>query len=215
MVRITKVHTGGGDKGNTSLLSGNRVSKSHPRIELVGTIDELNSVVGLVRAELNRQSATHSDGGPRATVRKVTNSISSKLELIQQELFDIGAECACHPSDLPEAMGVIGMAQADRICEEMNEMLLELEPLESFVLPTGSPLVASIHLARTVTRRTERTVIKVRESEGKDSVRAETIAYLNRLSDWFFVSSRWITTTLGDEEILWVPIGKRGMEEIE
>ena len=209
MVRITKVHTGGGDNGESSLLSGERVPKSHMRLELFGTIDELNAVVGLVRAELERVDGRHSDGGLRATVRRVRNSTEPKLAHLQQELFDIGGECACHPNDLPEEMGIISMDQADQLCEDMDTWLADLPPLESFILPAGSPLIATIHLARTVTRRVERVAIRVRDLEGEDSVRSDVIAYLNRLSDWFFVLGRWITAVLGEEEILWVPIGKR------
>ena len=209
MVRITKVHTGSGDKGESSLLSGERVSKSHMRLELFGTIDELNAVVGLVRAELERVDGRHSDGGLRATVRRVKNAAEPKLAHLQQELFDIGGECACHPDDLPDGMGVISMEQADQLCDDMDAWLTDLAPLESFILPAGSPLIATIHLARTVTRRVERVAIRVRELEGEDSVRSDVIAYLNRLSDWFFVLGRWITAVLGEEEILWVPIGKR------
>ncbi len=106
-------------------------------------------------------------------------------------------------------MGVISMEQADQLCDDMDGWLTDLPPLESFILPAGSPLIATIHLARTVTRRVERVTIRVRELEGEDAVRSDVIAYLNRLSDWFFVLGRWITAVLGEEEILWVPIGKR------
>ena len=90
MVRITKVHTGGGDRGETSLASGERVSKANLRVSFYGTIDELNSVIGMVLAEFNRLEDHHKDGGARATVRTVRSAAMSKLGLIQQELFDIG-----------------------------------------------------------------------------------------------------------------------------
>ena len=209
MVRIDKVHTGGGDNGETSLLSGDRVQKNHPRVELYGSIDELNSIIGLVRSELNRLEATHVDGGPRATVRRVQSELNSKLMIIQQELFDIGGECACPPEDLPETMGLIGQEQADRLCTEMDAWITETPPLESFILPTGSPSVATIHVARSVARRVERNALNLREKEGANSVRPTVIAYLNRLSDWLFVLARWTTITLGEEETLWVPFSKR------
>ena len=94
MVRITKVHTGNGDGGETDLASGQRVSKADVRVNFYGTIDELNAVIGLVRAELERVDTHHEDGGARATVRTVKNGVESKLSLIQQELFDVGGECA-------------------------------------------------------------------------------------------------------------------------
>ena len=212
MVRITKVHTGGGDAGETSLASGERVPKNNPRVDLYGIIDELNSVIGMVRAELGRVDTHHEDGGARATVRVVKNAVTSKIALIQQELFDVGGECAFTPDQLPDAMTVIGQEQADRLCSEMDAWTENLEPLESFILPAGSPLIATMHIARTVTRRAERGAMKLRELEGVDAVRDVVIAYLNRLSDWFFVLSRWVAMTLGEDETLWVPLGKRNLD---
>ena len=209
MVRITKVHTGGGDAGETSLASGERVSKNHPRVDFYGTIDELNSVIGMVQAELERVDTHHEDGGSRATVRVVKNAVTSKIALIQQELFDVGGECSFTPDQLPDAMTVIGQEQADRLCTEMDAWTESLDPLESFILPAGSPLIATMHLARTVARRAERRAMSLRESEGENAVRDVVIAYLNRLSDWFFVLIRWVAKTLGEDETLWVPLGKR------
>ena len=212
MVRITKVHTGGGDTGETSLASGERVPKNNPRVDFFGTIDELNSAIGMVRAELGRVDTHHEDGGARATVRVVKNAMESKIALIQQELFDVGGECSFTPDQLPDAMAVIGQEQADRLCTEMDVWTENLEPLESFILPTGSPLIATMHLARTVARRAERRAMSLRESEGENAVRDVVIAYLNRLSDWFFVLSRWVAKTLGEDETLWVPLGKRNLD---
>ena len=209
MVRITKVHTGGGDAGETSLASGERVSKNHPRVDFYGTIDELNSVIGMVQAELGRVDTHHEDGGARSTVRVVKNAVTSKIALIQQELFDVGGECSFTPDQLPDAMTVIGQEQADRLCTEMDAWTENLDPLESFILPAGSPLIATMHLARTVARRAERRAMSLRESEGENAVRDVVIAYLNRLSDWFFVLIRWVAKTLGEDETLWVPLGKR------
>ena len=209
MVRITKVHTGKGDGGQTDLASGERVSKADVRVNFYGTIDELNAVIGLVRAELQRVDTHHNDGGERATVRTVKHSIEPKLSLIQQELFDVGGECAFLPNRVPEAMTVVGQEQADRLCAEMDAWTEKLEPLESFILPTGSPLIDTMHLARTIARRAERCAMGLREKEGGDAVRDLVISYLNRLSDWLFVAIRWIAMTLGEDETLWVPLGKR------
>jgi cob(I)alamin adenosyltransferase len=211
MVRITKVHTGTGDTGETSLASGERVSKNNPRVDFYGTIDELNAVIGMVQAELGRVNSFHEDGGARATVRTVKNSVASKIALVQQELFDIGGECAFQAGQVPEVMTVIGDEQADRLCDDMDQWTEKLEPLESFILPTGSPLIATMHLARTVTRRAERGAMELRESEGVDAIRDVIIAYLNRLSDWFFVMIRWVVMILGEDETLWVPLGKRNL----
>jgi len=209
MVRITKVHTGGGDRGETSLASGERVPKSHSRVEFYGTIDELNSVIGMVLSEFDRMDSHHSDGGARATVRTVQNAAVPKLGVVQQELFDIGGECSFVPGQVPEMMTVISQEQADRLCEEMDVWTEQLQPLDSFILPAGSPLVSTIHLARSITRRAERNAVSLRDVDGNDAVRDVVIAYLNRLSDWFFVLARWVGMTLGEDETLWVPLGKR------
>ena len=121
MVRITKVHTGGGDRGETSLASGERVSKAHSRVSFYGTVDELNSVIGMVLAEFQRLESHHKDGGERATVRLIRSAAIPKLGLIQQELFDIGGECSFLPNQVPEMMTVISQEQADRLCDEMDE----------------------------------------------------------------------------------------------
>jgi len=209
MVRITKVHTGKGDGGETDLASGQRVSKADIRVNFYGTIDELNAVIGLVRAELERVETHHDDGGARATVRTVKRAVEPKLSLIQQELFDVGGECAFMPNQVPEAMTLIGQGQADRLCTEMDAWTEDLEPLESFILPTGSPLIATMHLARTVARRAERCAMQLREEEGDGAVRDIVVTYLNRLSDWLFVTIRWVAMILGEDETLWVPLGKR------
>ncbi len=209
MVRITKVHTGAGDNGETSLGSGQRVSKADARVEFYGTIDELNAFIGMVRAEIEGLEMVGSDGGPRATVRKVRNVVLPKIAIIQQELFDVGGECAFLPDDLPEMIVTIQQEQADRLCQEMDAWTEDLEPLESFIMPSGSGLTATMHVVRTVARRAERCAMRLRGQEGEGAVRDVVIAYLNRLSDWFFVLTRWCSNVLGEEEVLWVPLGKR------
>tara|TARA_B100001769_G_scaffold86792_1_gene66187 strand:- start:7947 stop:8534 length:588 start_codon:yes stop_codon:yes gene_type:complete len=195
MVRITKVHTGGGDGGETSLVDGSRVGKEHPRVAIYGTIDEANSAIGIVRAEMKR-----------TTVIGISNTrlteADQMLGIIQQELFDVGAECACPPGGVPEQMSIIGADAGERLVEEMDYMLGDLEPLSSFILPTGNPIVAYLHMARTIVRRAEREACTLR-----DEVRNEIISYLNRLSDHCFVLSRWLTGEEG--ETLWTPLGKR------
>lgn len=195
MVRITKVHTGGGDGGETSLVDGTRVGKEHPRVAIYGTIDEANSAIGIVRMELGRASF------PMVETRDYADKL---LGLIQQELFDVGAECACPPGGVPEQMTIIGSDAGERLVSEMDSMLEDLEPLSSFILPTGSPAVANLHMARTIVRRAEREACALREE-----VRPEVISYLNRLSDHCFVLGRWITAQTGEEETLWTPLGKR------
>ena len=200
MVRITKVHTGAGDGGKTRLLDGTEVGKEDPRVRLYGTIDEVNSQLGVVRMELNRMP-----GVPVET----RNSADEAMGRVQQELFDIGGECSCTPGKLPEQMVLIGSDAGDRLVAEMDSWLKELEPLESFIMPTGSPPVATLHVSRTVARRAERHACSLRETDGDDAVRGEVVSYLNRLSDWMFVLGRWISRIAGEEEVLWTPLGKR------
>ena len=195
MVRITKVHTGGGDGGETSLVDGTRVGKEHPRVAIYGTIDEANSAIGIVRMELGRASFP---------MVETCDYADKLLGRIQQELFDVGAECACPPGGVPEQMTIIGSDAGERLVSEMDSMLEDLEPLSSFILPTGSPAVANLHMARTIVRRAEREACALREE-----VRPEVISYLNRLSDHCFVLGRWITAQTGEEETLWTPLGKR------
>ena len=195
MVRITKVHTGGGDGGETSLVDGSRVGKEHPRVAIYGTIDEANSAIGIVRAEMNRTDVI---GIPNKRLIEADQMLS----IIQQELFDVGAECACPPGGVPEQMTIIGKDAGERLVNEMDYMLEDLEPLSSFILPTGNPIVAHLHMARTIVRRAERDACTLREE-----VRHEVISYLNRLSDHCFVLSRWLTGEEG--ETLWTPLGKR------
>ena len=200
MVRITKVHTGAGDGGRTRLLDGTEVGKEHPRVRLYGTIDEVNSQVGVVRMELNRMPGISIDS---------RNSADEAMGRVQQELFDVGGECSCTPGKLPEQMVLIGSDAGDRLVSEMDSWLENLDPLESFIMPTGSPPVATLHVARTVARRAERQACSMRDIDGGDAVRDEVISYLNRLSDWMFVLGRWITRMTGEEEELWTPLGKR------
>ena len=210
MVRITKVHTGGGDGGETSLVDGTRVKKNNSRIEIVGLCDELNATVGMVLMEINRLVATHSDGGQRITVRRVQDVCNSALGRIQSELFDLGAELACPIESIPEYMELLDENDSDRLCEEMDTWNEELNPLESFILPAGSGPIANLHLARTVTRRLERAMVGM-----KSELRPLTLQYVNRLSDWIFVMTRWVSYRLGEEETLWIPKGKRSKGTVE
>ena len=200
MVRITKVHTGAGDGGQTRLLDGTEVGKEHPRVRLYGTIDEVNSQIGVVRMELNRMPGISNES---------RNSADAAMGRVQQELFDVGGECSCTPGKLPEQMVLIDSDTGDRLVAEMNSWLENLDPLESFIMPTGSPPVATLHVARTVARRAERHACSMRDIDGDGAVRDEVISYLNRLSDWMFVLGRWITRMTGEEEMLWTPLGKR------
>ena len=136
-----------------------------------------------------------------STVKDVCNSAIGRL---QSELFDLGAELACPPDQIPEYMQLIDQEDSDRLCEEMDAWNEELQPLESFILPSGSGPIASMHLARTVIRRLERSMVAM-----KDGIRPISLQYVNRLSDWVFVLTRWVSSRLGEDESLWIPKGKR------
>ena len=151
MVRITRVYTGTGDEGNTSLVDGSRRSKADPRLEAVGTCDELNALFGMCLMEIQRLPS-HEDGGSRSTVQRVQSIVTQVLPRVQNELFDLGAELACPPEQLPEGMAVLSDKQADVLLEEMDAWLEQLEPLTSFILPSGNGPEAVMHLTRTVSR---------------------------------------------------------------
>jgi len=209
MVRITSVHTGRGDGGETDLVGMGRISKSSKRIEIVGDCDELNALIGVIRMECARLPPRHADGALRATVRDVQVVSERCLGRLQNELFDVGAELACPPGEIPEGMGVVDDSNSDALLTEIDAWLEELESLTSFILPTGEGPVAWLQVARAVCRRFERSLVRIKEEEGDGSVRSLILTYVNRLSDWLFVLGRWMTIKLGGEEVLWVPIAKR------
>lgn len=191
MVKITKVYTRTGDKGETGLVGGRRLPKTHPRIEAYGTVDELNSLIGIVRS--------HNDAKAPGVRRDKFELI---LEAIQHKLFDLGAELATYPGD--EYEGQITVAEDDArwledVIDAMND---DLPKLFSFILPGGSPMNAALHQARTVCRRAERDVLRLAAEE---VVSPQVTAYLNRLSDALFVFGRWVSATLDEKEILWEP----------
>ena len=197
MVRITKVYTRSGDKGDTGLVGGKRIPKDHPRIGSYGTVDELNSVVGLCRSFLAQKESS---------VRR--DKLDLVLEAIQQKLFDMGSELATLPGTEYEGQITLQPEDAEWLEEIIDAMNEDLEPLQSFILPGGTPLNAFLHQARTVCRRAERDVIRLSREE---EVNPEVVKYLNRLSDFLFVAGRWVTATLDEQETLWVP-GKQKPE---
>lgn len=188
-MRLTKIYTKVGDKGTTGLANGKVVSKSSLRIESYGTVDELNSVTGLLRDELNDLKIDHFSG------------LIEKLLMIQNELFDLGGELATPAESLKvERQQVVSMESVSRLEREMDEFNLLLNPLQNFVLPGGHRANSVAHLARTVCRRAERRVVALASEE---ELRVECQIFLNRLSDWFFVASRVISLGLRCPEPLW------------
>lgn len=187
-MRIDKVYTKGGDKGQTSLIGGDRVSKAAPRIECYGTIDELNATLGLVRTALAESPA----GAHLLPI----------VARIQNELFNLGAELATPDPEFRKKLPCVAQANIDQLEADIDALNDALEPLRSFVLPGGGWSSSYFHLARTVCRRAERLVAHVGETE---DLGALALPYLNRLSDALFVFGRWCVLKEGHPEPLWTP----------
>ena len=193
VVFLNRIYTRGGDAGETSLGDGSRVPKTHARIAAYGTVDELNAVLGLVR----------------------TVELSDKLDdwmfRIQNDLFDVGADLCVPESDDPEYPPLrVSESQVQQLESRIDEINEALEPLESFVLPGGSPASAWLHLARTVCRRAEIAVWALHEQE---SLNEHIVQYLNRLSDLLFVLAQHCNDN-GKSSVLWIP-GKNRTQESE
>ena len=195
MIRITKVYTRTGDKGDTGLVGGKRVPKDSLRIEAYGTIDELNSIVGLARA-FNEERLNDGDAH---------RFLDTVLRQIQDELFDLGSELATPPDFFQQGMYRVGEKEVKKIEQLIDECQKELEPLKSFVLPGGGRIGAYLHQCRTVCRRAEREILRLSRVE---NLSEGPIKYVNRLSDLFFVLSRWISKKTGEGEYLW----QRGLQ---
>jgi cob(I)alamin adenosyltransferase len=195
-IRITRVYTRTGDRGETALVGGKRVPKDSLRIEAYGTIDELNSIVGLARAFNEEKLA---DG-------EAHRFLDAVLRQIQGELFDLGSELATPPDFFQEGMYRISESEVKKIEQFIDECQKELEPLKSFVLPGGGRIGAYLHQCRTVCRRAEREILRLSRAE---ELSEWPIKYVNRLSDLFFVLSRWISKKTGKDEYLW----QRGLAE--
>lgn len=191
MVVLSKIYTRTGDGGETALGTGERVSKADIRIEAYGTVDETNAVLGLVRL--------HTGSGELA-------ALDAMLARIQNELFDLGADL-CVPDrgqKFEHEPLRIAATQYVRLEDEIDQLNGDLAALRSFVLPGGHAAAAYLHQARTVCRRAERLIVALKAQEG-EHVSAGAIAYINRLSDFFFVASRWVNARTGAGDTLWVP----------
>ena len=191
MVKLTRIYTRGGDKGETSLGDGARVAKHDPRVAAYGTVDEANATIGLARL--------HAQG-----------ELDEILARTQNDLFDLGADL-CRPEgggeggDGGRAPLRVSEAQVLRLEAEIDEINAGLEPLESFLLPGGTPAAAALHLARTVARRAEREITALAEAE---TVNPQAVRYINRLSDLLFVLARHANDG-GAQDVLWEPGANR------
>ena len=189
-IRLNRIYTRTGDKGTTALVGGRRVPKEHGRINAYGTIDELNSIIGIVRTYLAEYM----------TARLGRRLYAETLRRIQNELFDVGSELATPLDGEYEGMHRMSALEIDLLESEMDRMEKVLEPLKSFTLPGGGVLNAFLHQARTVCRRAERILWTLQREE---PINEQLIIYVNRLSDHLFVQSRWIARKLGESEFLW------------
>jgi cob(I)alamin adenosyltransferase len=190
-IRLTRIYTRTGDKGLTALVGGQRVPKESGRLEAYGTIDELNSIVGIVRTYMPNYTQKFGDD---------FNWYSEMLRRIQNELFDVGSELATPDDAAYEGMHRMGEGEVKQLEQEMDRMQKDLQPLNSFTLPGGGVLNAFLHQARTVCRRAERVCWTLRREE---PINDRLMAYVNRLSDHLFVQSRWVAKRLGEPEYLW------------
>jgi cob(I)alamin adenosyltransferase len=191
-IAINRVYTRQGDQGETALAGGQRVPKDSARIEAYGTVDELNSFVGVARATVAEIAA----GEPRFAV------LAAILLRVQHELFNLGSILATLAEDVHPKQARVTETEVAQLETEMDRMNEELPPLRSFVLPGGSRLNGELHVCRTVCRRAERAAVELARAE---SIPPETVRYLNRLSDALFVWSRWASHVAGAPETLWEP----------
>jgi cob(I)alamin adenosyltransferase len=185
LLAINRVYTRRGDTGETSLAGGQRVSKSDLRIEAYGTVDELNSFIGIAREDARELPELH-----------------RILGRVQHELFNLGSILATLPADVHPKQARITGAESEQLEREIDRMNEGLPPLRSFVLPGGTRLNAELHVCRTVCRRAERVCVALAAQTEIDEA---CIKYLNRLSDALFVWSRWASHQLGTPETLWEP----------
>jgi len=185
-IAINRVYTRQGDSGNTALVGGQRVLKSDPRIDCYGTVDELNSFIGVARSTVEQL------GAPVAELAAI-------LLRVQHELFNAGSILATLPEDVHPRQPRITEAEPAALEQEMDRMNHDLPALRSFVLPGASRADAELHVCRTVCRRAERLCAALEPGD------RDTLKYLNRLSDALFVWSRWVNFTLGISETLWQP----------
>jgi cob(I)alamin adenosyltransferase len=184
---LNRIYTKTGDQGETGLVGGQRVAKDAQRIEVYGTVDELNSFVGLVRISAKESKL---------------DELELIFERLQHELFNLGSVLATMPQDLHPNQPRITKETIDRLERDIDQYNASLPSLRSFVLPGGTRICAELHVCRTICRRAERALVTLSHNE---EIPAEALLYLNRLSDAMFVWSRWVNQALGVEEALWQP----------
>lgn len=190
MVQLTCIYTRSGDKGKTSLGNGVRVPKTDLRVEVCGTIDEANSTIGMARLYPSESK---------------TESVDAILGRIQNDLFDLGADL-CMPEDGSQGRALrITEGQVIRLEQDIDRINADLAPLQSFVLPGGTPMAAHLHLARTIVRRAERLIAGLSQRE---TINPNALSYTNRLSDHLFVLARHVNAGVSGD-VLWLPGANR------
>ena len=182
MIKLNKIYTKTGDGGDTALGDGERVLKDSLRVSAYGNVDELNASIGIITLYANTE-------------------LKRKLKNIQNDLFDIGADLCVPISEKNKDRLRLSTNQIETLELEIDEMNSILEPLNSFVLPGGCRSATFLHMARTICRRAERSVVSLRSQE---KINDKTLVYLNRLSDWLFVASR-VENQENSSEVLWAP----------
>lgn len=189
-IRITKVYTRTGDKGFTKLVGGKKVAKDASRVEAYGTVDELNSIIGLARVFNDELKDS----------LKASQQLDEIFRLLQNQLFDIGSELATPPDVSYDGMFHVGETEVTGLERTIDLLQKDLEPLNSFILPGGGKVGGFLHQARTVCRRAERDILRLSREE---ELSPWPLKYVNRLSDLLFVMSRWVSKKLGEPEYLW------------
>ena len=182
MIKLNKIYTKTGDGGDTALGDGERVLKDSLRVSAYGNVDELNASIGIITLYANTE-------------------LKRKLKNIQNDLFDIGADLCVPISEKNKDRLRLSTNQIETLELEIDEMNSILEPLNSFVLPGGCRSATFLHMARTICRRAERSVVSLKS---KEKINDNTLVYLNRLSDWLFVASR-VENQENSSEVLWAP----------
>lgn len=198
-MRIYKVYTRTGDQGMTDLVGGERVPKDSLRIESYGTVDELQSVLGMLRAALTETIASGASGASRST-DETSREVVGHIHTVQQALFDLGSSLSTPPAHADRVKNPITEERIAWLEETMDRWNEQLTPLRSFVLSGGGRFSALGHVARTVCRRCERIVLRLAREE---EVAPEVSRYLNRLSDFLFVLARHLAREFGEDEPLW------------
>jgi cob(I)alamin adenosyltransferase len=204
-VMAIKIYTKTGDKGSTALIGGTKVPKSHLRIETYGTVDELNSFIGLLGDHLALDATEHGATLDRAaeTTPDFTTA-RQQLREIQDRLFTIGSSLACDPEKEPKLkLPDLKDDDVKSLEKAIDDMEAVLPPMKSFILPGGHPTVSTAHITRCICRRAERSCVRMMEEQL--FVEPLVIRYLNRLSDYFFVLARYIGHLMAIAEIPWKP----------